>query len=488
MKKRIICICLTIIMLISMVSETFLANNNFESAKVQEFRKNEVNVQSSKEARSSSAGVNINVNTTYKGNVADKYDVNKYNFTLSSAGAVSVNFQHENLFDTERYWEIRVYNESALQMMYVESAGTDINITSAELGLPAGNYYIEIESSDSYSSNHSDKTYTFKINYTVSSTWETEDNYNYSNADIISVNKEYNGATLTSGDVDYYKFVVNQAGKYTINFQHKNLKDTDRYWKLNLYNINTKELLSTDVKGSGTTKNSSSIYLKKGTYYLRITTDEYGQYYGNHSNTTYKFKVCFTFMTKKPTLKTTSIDFNKVKLKWSKVADIKGYVVYRSTSKNGKYKAIKTINGKDNCTYTDKTVKAGKTYYYKVRAYKKIVGKTYYSKYSSVIKVKPVPTIASIKNVKLKNRNVTLTWKKQSGISGYEIYMSTKKSSGYKKIKTVKKASSVKYTKNTLKVGKRYYFKVRAYKVVDGKKVYGKYSAIKSIKIKQEAR
>lgn len=50
-------------------------------------------------------------------------------------------------------------------------------------------------------------------------------------------------------------------------------------------------------------------------------------------------------------------------LKWKKVKDAKKYVVYRSTSANGKYKKIATIS---KLTYTDKGVKKGKTYYYKI--------------------------------------------------------------------------------------------------------------------------
>jgi hypothetical protein len=70
-----------------------------------------------------------------------------------------------------------------------------------------------------------------------------------------------------------------------------------------------------------------------------------------------------------------------------------------------------------------------------------------------------------------------------TGATGYEIYMSTKKSSGYKKVKTVTSAKTVKYTKSSLKKGKTYYFKVRTYRTVNGKKVYSAYSSIKSVKV-----
>ena len=61
--------------------------------------------------------------------------------------------------------------------------------------------------------------------------------------------------------------------------------------------------------------------------------------------------------------------------------------------------------------------------------------------------------------------------------------MSTKKASGYKKIKTAA-AKTLKYTKSKLTTGKRYYFKIRAYRKVNNKKVYSAWSSIKSVKVK----
>lgn len=53
----------------------------------------------------------------------------------------------------------------------------------------------------------------------------------------------------------------------------------------------------------------------------------------------------------------------KLVLKWKKVKDAKQYVIYRSTTPNGKYKKIASVS---KLTYTDKGVKKGKTYYYKI--------------------------------------------------------------------------------------------------------------------------
>ncbi|MDE6025486.1 MAG: hypothetical protein K2G45_08540 [Lachnospiraceae bacterium] len=57
----------------------------------------------------------------------------------------------------------------------------------------------------------------------------------------------------------------------------------------------------------------------------------------------------------------------KATITWGKVSYASNYIVYRATSKNGKYKKVATVkNGKT--TYTDKKLKKGTTYYYKVKA------------------------------------------------------------------------------------------------------------------------
>lgn len=60
----------------------------------------------------------------------------------------------------------------------------------------------------------------------------------------------------------------------------------------------------------------------------------------------------------------------KVKLTWKKSSKADGYIIYRATKKNGKYKQIKVIKSWKKTTFTDKKVKSKKIYYYKICAYK----------------------------------------------------------------------------------------------------------------------
>ena len=89
-----------------------------------------------------------------------------------------------------------------------------------------------------------------------------------------------------------------------------------------------------------------------------------------------------------PKVKVTSPKTGQVKVKWKGLASASGYEVYRSTSKNGKYKKVKTINKRSTVTYVNKKLKSNKTYYYKVRAFKSSKGVKTYGSYSSAKKIK----------------------------------------------------------------------------------------------------
>lgn len=84
-----------------------------------------------------------------------------------------------------------------------------------------------------------------------------------------------------------------------------------------------------------------------------------------------------------------------------------------------------------------------------------------------------------------KTKQLKVKWKKVSSASGYQLmYATSKKFKSGKKIVTIKKNSQVSKTLTTLKKGKKYYVKVRAYKKVNGKTVYGSWSSVKTKKCK----
>lgn len=117
-------------------------------------------------------------------------------------------------------------------------------------------------------------------------------------------------------------------------------------------------------------------------YYYKIraykkvgTTIVYGAYSSILTTTT---------KAKAPTGLTLKVDTKKATISWSKATGAVGYEVYRSTSKNGTYSKVKETKS-TTLTCTNKGLKTGKRYYYKVRAYTKTTdGTKMYSAFTSV--------------------------------------------------------------------------------------------------------
>ncbi len=82
---------------------------------------------------------------------------------------------------------------------------------------------------------------------------------------------------------------------------------------------------------------------------------------------------------KSPKIKIKALSKTKKKLTWKKISGADGYVIYGGKTKK-KLKKLKTIKGAKKLHYTKKNLKAGKKYYFKVKAFVKVQGKTYYSK------------------------------------------------------------------------------------------------------------
>ena len=107
--------------------------------------------------------------------------------------------------------------------------------------------------------------------------------------------------------------------------------------------------------------------------------------------------------------------------------------------------------------------------------------KSDYILYAKWTKVKVAKaSLTSAKNSK--SKQILLKYKKVSGAKGYEISYSTDKK--FKKAVTKKNTAKTSYTISKLKKGKIYYVRIRAYKMDStGKKVYGKYSSMKKVKV-----
>ncbi len=101
---------------------------------------------------------------------------------------------------------------------------------------------------------------------------------------------------------------------------------------------------------------------------------------------------------------------------------------------------------------------------------------------SKTVKVKAPSKVKLTSAKNGKGKKLTVKWKKVTGAKGYQLqYALNKKFKKKKSIQTKK----TKYTIKKLKKKKTYYIRVRAYKMNGKKKVYGKWSTVKKVKIKK---
>lgn len=172
------------------------------------------------------------------------------------------------------------------------------------------------------------------------------------------------------------------------------------------------------------------------------------------------------------TVKAVLYGYDDVKITWSKVNGASGYAVYYKKGASGSYSLIRRTT---SLSTKKANLADGIKYYFKVVPYYKSGSKCYNStnsKSDSVYTLKKIskPTVAK----RLAGR-VAVSWNDINGQSGYQISGSRSKK-GTNIIATWKttsgKSKVVKYGKK----GQVRYFKVRAYKTVNGKKIFGPWS------------
>ena len=179
-------------------------------------------------------------------------------------------------------------------------------------------------------------------------------------------------------------------------------------------------------------------------------------------------------------------NYHTVKLTWKKINTSKDYEIYRAEKKSGKYISVKKLK---SGVYSDSKVKAGKKYLYKIKTTSND-GKVIWSG-TKAIYVKGTPNRPKLSIKKTKSK-WTLTW----GIigdnsKGLQAYMKTSKKGKFVKVNEVNKLKKKKNKKGiTGMSGSRssldkkvtYFFKVRTYAVINGKKVYSRWSKVKKMK------
>ena len=230
--------------------------------------------------------------------------------------------------------------------------------------------------------------------------------------------------------------------------------------------------------------------------------------------------------------KVASASYDKLRLSWEPLSGVDGYQIYRATSKSGKYAKIATVKGASSATYTDTGRTCGTRYYYKLRACKKIGGKTVYSKYSAILSAYAKPAKVKVTDAYAPDAattSIAVSFTTVRGATDYEVQLNqirkngketgfrsyTYNEEGNKRVFTTykqwlaklkkmypsgyvtktnmengkvveKKMTVAEFAETSLKKNQAeielvqddsiYEFRVRAYRKVNGRKVYGAWS------------
>jgi len=158
-----------------------------------------------------------------------------------------------------------------------------------------------------------------------------------------------------------------------------------------------------------------------------------------------------------------------IDVNWDRIDSASGYQI---EVYNNKGKRIKrdTLTGFAS-SYSYRKVSNSQFYRVRLRAFTKVNGKNRFTKWVTTYCV-PQP---QIKSASISSSKLNVRWNKISGVTGYDIYVSTKRSSGYKRVASVGKnatrATVSQFNKKKFDRKKTYYVYVEAKKKV-GKTTY----------------
>jgi len=454
-------------------------------------------------------GTKIEVNETYIDKLSTAAEVDWFTVEIKDSGYFQLQMK-PGTGDVNLGWKVCVYNYEQ-QCIKIETVKEEFE--SCEYPFAPGIYYIKIQGNGDGSSWYDpvEVPYTLQIKSVQSNFWESENNDSFNAADTITTGTEYNGLLHYIQDIDYYKYKTNKKGYFQIECAPRVMGDcrVQHGWKISLYDVNCNLIDSFNITEKGV---SNKYPYAVGTFYVKIEAfiadfnsdpaecpytlqinevadSTWESEYNNSKKTADTIKANVSNLYK-GYLSDSDIDYYKftlpasgkakVSFKAKEVSDLyeaRGWNVYLINAKTGNKK---TMFSNVSTLKTKKVQLSKGTYYLVVQAWNDWYKPTG-AEYNFKVEYSRTPNKPVISKVTTNKKTATIKWKKSSYATGYYVYRATSKKGTYKYIG---KTTRLSYTQKKLTKGKKYYYKVKAYRTYKGVTATSSASAYKSIRIK----
>lgn len=417
----------------------------------------------------------VKAGSTYAGKILTDGEKDFYKFTLNKPHTTTIKFTSKM-----EYYGMYILNADGGVIWSAEknqwNASKKSRTDEYKLELSAGVYYIKVDAVGSKkvlifdSPVYAKGNYQFELYLKSAGATSIEPNDSIIRPNKITFGKKVVGHLSITDRKDFFE-VKAPSGGVMVGF----VSNMPNY-SIRVLDLDNKEVWSSKnnaLEGKATSrKDVHEFNLKEGTYFI-VVEGGTGKY---------------SFQTSK------EVNLGKVKsvkyyrtattltLEWAKVSGADGYEIFKYDTAKKKFVKVGSTTTKRSIKLSK--LKSGTTYEFKVRAYKKLNDCAIYGPYSEEKATTTVPAKAVISSVKAGSKSATVNWKAVTGASGYQVFYTTDKDFDYASKTTVKDAKATSKTIKNLKKGKKYYFKVKAYKVFGGKNVYGSISSTKSVKVK----
>lgn len=302
----------------------------------------------------------ITMNTTCYGSIMEYDDVDWYKVYVPKSGNVSLKFTHEYVESYSDCWHVYLYNAGFSCLQEYDFQGSVTSVTTPKIRLSSGNYYIKIEPR-----NHSDVNYSLKVipphthSYKNIITKATPT----SNGKIVK--KCSCGATNGSSVIYAANKISLSATSYTYN------------GKVRKPGVTVKGKNGAVIKASCYTVSYGSGRKNVGSYPVEITFK--GSYYKGSVTKQFVIRPASTSITGVSSMS------KGFRIKWKKQSvQTNGYQIQYSKKSNFSNASSVIIGKNKEVSRTCKGLSGRCKYYIRIRTYRKINGKTYYSAWSAV--------------------------------------------------------------------------------------------------------